>query len=62
MIAKSSVIMLCIICGFALSACEKDTTCIGMSADGVELFTVEGADLCDSQIDNTNGEYCICED
>lgn len=59
---KSSIISFCLISLFAMSACEKASTCTGRAADGETLFTVEGSDLCDSQINKANGEFCDCED
>ena len=47
-----------------LGSCKKDEvkTCTARSADGTEMYTVEGESVCDEQINKTAGEYCDCNE
>ena len=44
-----------------LCACTREkAVCVAKSADGTEMYVVEGDDLCEDQISQDNGEYCEC--
>ncbi len=46
----------------SLGSCKKDdeTKCVAYGSDGTAMYEVIGTDVCNEQIDASNGEYCDC--
>jgi hypothetical protein len=52
--------MLFVVAILLVSCSKNKMTCTAKSAQGTELYTVVGEDVCQDQISQEDGEYCNC--
>ena len=60
---KMKTMLLITLIATSFVACNQENlTCLAYSSDGTELYEVMGSEVCENQIDISEGEYCQCSE